>query len=145
MKFPRRIIWKTYFLIFSTITIANLLSLIYSQTDVYIFYHVLMTWSNLYNVHYCLAILKCIVALICLIPLFGFAFHKQTKIATFWQWMLVARVSMEIFGNFYEFLFIKSSYHMVLGYGLATTGAFLLPLLPSLSAHYFYAFSKKTQ
>ena len=57
--------------------------------------------------------------------------------------MLLIRLASELIGNFYEFIFIKSAYHMTLGYGLSVTGALVLPLIPSYIAHYLYAFPKK--
>jgi hypothetical protein len=143
MKFPRKLIWKIYLLIFSTIMTANFLWLFYPEAEPYIFYHVLIAWTKFYNVHYSLAILKAIIALVCLIPLCCFAFDRTSRIPRFWQWMLVVRVATEIFGSFYEYVFIKASFHMVLGYGLTTLGVYLLPLLPSYIAHYLYAFPKK--
>jgi hypothetical protein len=145
MKKPLKIIWKIYLLIFATITVANLLWLLYPEAEPYIFYHILMAWTKFYTVHYYLAVLKCLVGLVCLVPLCGFAFNKETKIPVFWQWMLVIRIISEFLGNFYEFMFIKSSYHMVLGYGLTSTGVLLLPLIPSYLAHYYYAFPQKSK
>jgi hypothetical protein len=143
MKFPRKLIWKIYSLIFSTITVANLIWVLFPEAEPYIFYHILITWTKFYIIHYYIAVFKCIIALICLIPLFGFAFDRTAKNPRFWQWMLVVRILSEVFGNFYEALFIKSSYHMILGYGLTTTGVFILPLIPAYVAHYYYAFQKK--
>jgi hypothetical protein len=144
MKRPRKIIWKIYFLIFSTMMAANFLWVIYPEAEPYIFYHILMAWSKYYVIHYSFALLKCTLSLISLIPLFGFSFNRTTRIPTFWQYMLVVRIICDFFGNLYEFMFIKSSYHMVLGYGLTTTGVFLLPLLPSYIAHYLYAFKRES-
>ena len=141
MKKPLKLIWKIYFLIFSTIMVANFVWLLYPEADPYIFYHVLLTWSPRYALHYYFAVLKCVVALICLLPLFGFAFNRDSRRPHFWQWMFVIRLITEVYGNFYEYMFIKSSYHMVLGYGLTTTGVFILPLIPSFAAHYLYAFT----
>lgn len=143
MKKPLKVIWKIYAFIFSVIALANLAWLLSPESDPFIFYHVLIAWTKFYYVHYYLAILKSCVAIACLIPLFAFAFNQETKSARFWQWMLLIRLAADLVGNFYEFIFIKSSYHMVLGYGLCVTGIFVLPLIPSYIAHYLYAFSKK--
>jgi hypothetical protein len=142
MKMPRKLIWKIYFFIFSTITLANLVWVFSPEAEPYIFYHILIAWTKFYLAHYYLAALKCAIALLCLIPLFGYAFDRTTRIPRFWQWILVIRVLSEFVGNFYEFMFVKSSFHMVLGYGLTTTGLFILPLIPSYAAHYLYAFNK---
>lgn len=55
----------------------------------------------------------------------------------------VTRIILEFFGNYYEFVYAKSSYYMVLGYGLSVTGALLLPLIPSYVGHFAYAFPKE--
>jgi hypothetical protein len=142
MKWPRKLIWKAYFLIFSTITFANLVWILYPEAEPYIFYHILMAWTKFYTAHYFLAVFKCVVALVCLVPLFGFAFDRSSRIPQFWQWMLVIRVVSEFLGNFYEYMFVKSSFHMVLGYGLTTTGLLILPMLPAYASHYLYAFKQ---
>ena len=143
MKKPRKIIWKIYAFIFSLMMLANLTWLVYPESEPFVFYHVLIAWTKFYYVHYYLAIFKSSVAILCLIPLFAFAFNQETKAAQFWQWMFLIRFASDLVGNFYEFIFIKSAYHMILGYGLSITGAFLLPLLPSYIAHYLYAFKKQ--
>ena len=140
MKMPRKIIWKFYVAIFSTMALANLISLLYPQSDPFVFYHILITWAQFYAIYYYLAILKCGLTLLCLFPLLRFAFDRRPVGLRFWQWILFARLTTEIFGNFYEWTFVKSAYHMTLGYGLSVTGALLLPLLPSYIAHYIYAF-----
>jgi hypothetical protein len=140
MKKERRIIWKIYALVFSTVTLANFLWLVYPEAEPYIFYHILMAWTKFYAVHYYLAVFKCLIALVCLVPLFAFSFNRQSRSPQIWQWLFVIRIVSDVVGSFYEYLFVKSSYHMVLGYGLTTTGAMLLPVLPSYIAHYLYAF-----
>ena len=143
MKKGHRIIWKFYSLTFCVIASANLIWLIYPESEPYIFYHILMTWTIFFIPHYYLAILKSCMTLICLYTLFSFSFYRESKNQRFWQWMLVIRLFLESVGNYYEFVFVKSSYHMILGYGLSVTGAVLLPILPSYIAHYLYAFSRK--
>ncbi len=143
MKKSRQVIWKLYTFIFSVMALANLTWLLYPESEPFVFYHVLIVWTKFYLMHYYLAIFKSCMAIVCLIPLFAFAFNQEPKSARFWQWMLLIRLASELVGNFYEFIFIKSSYHMVLGYGLSVTGALILPLIPSYVAHYLYAFKKK--
>ncbi len=139
----RKIIWKFYAIMFAMISSANLIWLLHSETEPYVFYHILITWSNFFALHYYLAIIKCLVTIACLYPLFAFAFNKDAEHPVFWQWMLVTRIILEFFGNYYEFVYAKSSYYMVLGYGLSVTGALLLPLMPSYVGHFAYAFPKK--
>ena len=140
MKKPRKIIWKLYAFIFSLMAFANLTWLLYPGSEPFVFYHILTAWTNFYFIHYGLAIFKSCVAIICLVPLFGFSFNHESSHRRFWSWMLLIRIASDLVGNFYEFIFIKASYHMVLGYGLSVTGALLLPLIPSYIAHYLYAF-----
>lgn len=142
MNKGNKIIWKFYAIMFSMITSANLVWLLHPESEPYVFYHILMAWTNFFTVHYYLAILKSLIAITCLYPLFAFAFNKEAKHPLFWQWMLVIRILFECCGNYYEFVYIKSSYHMILGYGLSVTGAFILPLIPSYVAHFIYAFPK---
>lgn len=125
---------------YTMIACANLVWLLHPESEPYVFYRILITWSNYFYLHYGLALLRSVITIICLAPLFAFAFNRPAKHLVFWQWMLVIRVIFECMGNYYEFVFVKSAYHMLLGYGLSVTGAFLLPLLPSYCAHYFYAF-----
>lgn len=145
MKKGRKIIWKFYSLIFAMIASANLIWLIYPESEPYVFYHILMTWTNFFIPHYYFAVLKSCITIFCLYPLFAFAFNREPKNQTFWQWLLVFRIALECTGNYYEFVFIKSAYHMILGYGLSVTGAVLLPLIPSYAAHYLYAFCRYEQ
>ena len=128
---------------FTFITVINLIWLMYPESEPYIFYQILMTWSNFFQIHYALAILKSIVAIACLYPLYAFSFNKRTSHESFWQWLLISRFFLEIFGNYYEYVFVKASYHMVLGYGLSITGAVILPLVPSYIAHYLYCFQNQ--
>jgi hypothetical protein len=144
MSKPKKIIWKLYFVIFSATTLANFLWTLYPDTEPYVFYHVLIAWTSFYKVHYSLAVFKTVAGIVCLIPFYRFAFDRSIVRPEFWQWMLVVRFLSDVFGNFYEFTFIKASYHMVLGYGLVTTGAFILPLVPAYIAHYLYAFPEKS-
>jgi hypothetical protein len=145
MPKPRKIIWKIYFIVFSATTLANFLWTLYPETEPYVFYHILIAWTPFYKIHYGLAVFKCLMDILCLIPFYRFAFNLPIVRAEFWQWMFVVRLLSDVFGNFYEFVFIKSSYHMVLGYGLVTTGAFILPLVPAYIAHYLYAFPQKSR
>lgn len=143
----KKIIWKFYAFMFSMIALANLVWLLHPESEPYIFYKILLTWGKTiptphFNLHYYAAIVKSIITTFCLYPLFAFAFNQKVKHSLFWQWMLIARVVMECLGNYYELVYIKSAYNMVLGYGLSVTGAFLLPLLPSYAAHFIYAFPK---
>ncbi len=143
----KKIIWKFYAFMFSTIALANLVWLLHPESEPYIFYKILMTWGNTiatphFTLQYYAAVVKSLITIVCLYPLFAFAFDQNTKHLLFWQWMLVVRVIMECLGNYYELVYIKSAYHMVLGYGLSVTGAFVLPLLPSYAAHFIYAFPK---
>lgn len=143
MKKRNKIIWKFYTLIFCVVASANLIWLLYPESEPYIFYHILMTWTHFFIPHYFLAILKSCITIVCLYPLIAYAFNKESKNLHFWQWMLVFRILLETVGNYYEFVFVKSSYHMILGYGLSVTGAVLLPVLPAYIAHYLYAFARK--
>ena len=143
MKKRLKLIWKFYSLTFCVIAGANFIWLIYPESEPYVFYHILMTWTNFFIPHYYLAILKSCMTIVCLYPLFAFSFNREPKNQQFWQWMLVLRMLLESVGNYYEFVFVKSSYHMILGYGLSVTGAVLLPLLPAYIAHYLYAFARK--
>lgn len=147
MSKGRKIIWKFYAFMFSMIALANLVWLLHPDSEPYIFYKILRVWDLIlptpaFTFHYSAAILKSLVTIVCLYPLFAFSFDQNEKNPVFWQWMLVVRVIFECIGNYYEFVYIKSAYYMVLGYGLSVTGAFLLPLIPSYAAHYLYAFPK---
>ena len=143
MKKNLKIIWKFYAIIFGFISTANLIWLFYSDSEPYIFYHILITWSNFFLPHYVLAIVKSVLNIFCLYPLFAFSFNKESSHHNFWKWLLIIRFFLELFGNYYEFVFVKASYYMVLGYGLSVTGAVILPLIPSYIAHFSYCFPNK--
>lgn len=144
MKKGPKIIWKFYCFIFSFIAFAQLTALLHPDLDHYVFYHILMAWSHFFRIHYYLAIAKSIMTIFCLYPLWAFSFNKESRYIKFWQWMLIVRIMLEIVGNYYEFVLVKSSYHMILAYGLSVTGAVLLPLIPSYVGHYSYAFPKNS-
>lgn len=145
MKRSPRIIWKTYTVLFSLIVLARFVALTHTETEPYIFYHILIAWSDFFKIHYYLAVSKIILTIVCLYPLWAFSFHKELhKNYEFWQWLLVLRIMLEIAGSYYEFVFMKASFHMFLAYGLTVTGAILLPLIPSYVAHYLFVFPKKS-
>lgn len=143
MKKGPKIIWKFYCFIFSFIALAQLASMIHPDLDHFVFYHILIAWSHFFKIHYYLAITKCAMTIFCLYPLWSFSFNRESRYMRFWQWMLILRIMLEIVGNYYEFVLIKSSYHMIFAYGLSVTGAVLLPLIPSYIGHYSYAFPKE--
>lgn len=146
MKKSRKIIWKLYSVFFTFLAIAHFLIIISPEKEPYVFYHILITWSCYFKLHYYLAVLKTIITLVCLYPLWAYSFNNESsRYLKFWQWILVLRIIIEIVGSYYEFVCIKATYYMIFAYGLSVTGATLLPLFPSYTAHYLYAFHKYKQ
>lgn len=140
MKKRHKLIWKLYCIVFSVIALARLTALLHPELDPYIFYHILMAWSHFFKIHYFLALTKSAMTVFCLYPLWAFAFNRESSFLRFWQWILVIRLMLEFVGNYYEFVLVKASFHMVVAYGLSVTGVVLLPLLPSYIGHFAYAF-----
>lgn len=112
MKILNKLGYKTYFLIFGWLCFGELGILLNSSSDVFIYYRVLQSFYPPSAILYVLALLRAIVNIICLIPLYGFAFSKPIPWIKPLKILLFVRVLLDLVGHNYEWLSVKSLFYI---------------------------------
>ncbi len=142
MKFPKRIGYKVYFFIFSWLCLDGLVSLFTPEADVYTYYHTLTTLYPRASIMYILAITKSIINMICLVPLFSFAFKKDLHWGKFLRSLFFLRIAADLTGQNYEWQSIKSLSHAESLLPFLAVGIWVGISYLSYKAHYICAFEK---
>ncbi len=144
MKLPSKLLWKCYFFVFAWSTLGECASLFYTGSDTFIYYHIISAFLPKMQHLYGIAVTTVLIDLLCLIPLFGYAFNKQPHAQRFWQILFLIRIIGEIVGKNYDHLYLSSVFSSNTNVGAAAIALFILFLLPSYMGHYQHAFRSKS-
>jgi len=143
MKLPQNLTYKIYFLLFGWLCLGEFATLITPQADAFIYYNTLKILYPSASIFYILAIFRAVINLICLFPLFTYAFNKNIR----WPWLLklllILRIIADISGHNYEWLFLKSLFYsssVILPF--ASIGLYIAIYFLSYKAHFICATKK---
>ncbi len=140
MSLKRRLFWKFYFFLFVPLPLGAMVGILFPESVIYSYYHVLIAFDPTYYLPYYLNVISAYLNLLSLIPLFLFAFGLRFLHPRVWQTLFILRAIFDIVGHRYEYVFIQS---------LLLTGAWptflaiaisLAVIFPSYLACYRYAF-----
>ena len=134
-------IWKFYALYWTVITFHASVDVFSPGSPAYAFYHILGAFHQSFMVIYIIDSASTIFNIFSLIPLYGFAFHKQLLTADFWKPLFVLRVAFDVCGSYYEFVSVKSLFASDPWLGFQVLIGILLTMIPSYAACYQYAFA----
>ena len=135
--------WKIYFFLFLPIACGNALSVVYPESPLYVYYHVLISFHKDYMFFYLLNVINALVNTLCLIPLFLYVFQVSFLSKRLWQWLFVIRIIFDIIGHDYEIKFFKSLFYINVWYGLSSLILLIALTIPSYFACFRYAFRQK--
>jgi len=140
MRFPDKSPYKVYSIIFAWFCMGDLASLLLKDSGATVFYHALSAFDMAGAQTYALALLRGITNMICLFPLFLYAFNKRSDLSVFFRILFGLRIIMDIMGHSYDWLFLQSirqASTLEMSILVIFYGAFFIP---SYRAHYILAF-----
>ena len=140
MHWTEKWAWKIYLVIFSLFTLANLISILYENSYLYIYYNILITFHKSYLFSYWYAVLCNVISLISLISLYLFVFRIKFLKAVFWQWVFVFKIVFDLLGHSFEIKALKSLFYNDARLGFVSVVLMIAILLPSYVAAFQYAF-----
>ena len=140
MKKSQRLGFKAYFFIFFLMVLGNGLSLLYPETAIYTYYHIISTFQPNSAIYYKLAIASTGLTALSLVPLFLYAFLLPRTGIWFFKPLFFARILGDLLGHNYEWQFLVSSLTSEPIIGIANLSLFIAIIFPSYRAHYLYVF-----
>lgn len=145
MKLPEKLFEKAYFILFTWLCLGELAALITPNSEVYIYYHALKAFYPPAGAFYHLALIRAVLTLICLAPLFNYAFNQKKDWAWFFKPLLFVRVIADLTGHNYEWQFIKTLYHTAMFTPLAALAVWGGISFLSYKAHFLCAFKTSSR
>ena len=137
--------WKIYFILFCVMAWGNLVSLFAADSPPYIFYHIFIAFHTLAHVNYFLNIGSAVLTLLSAMPMFLCILEASWLPLDFWKFFILLRLTFDLLGRSYEFIFFKSLWIDDYRYGLAYLFSLSALLFPSYWLIFRYAFhSPKT-
>ena len=140
MHWTERLAWKIYLLIFSLFILANVISIFYGDSYLYLYYNILIAFHKSYLFSYWYAIISNMLNLISLISLYLFVFRTKFLNVLFWQWVFVFRMVFDLIGHSFEFKTIRALFYNDTWIGSASIILVIAMLLPSYLATFQFAF-----
>lgn len=141
MKIPDKMSYRIYFFLLCWISLGELAVLLSAETEPFVYYHTLKTIIPSFQAVYSCAIIRTIVNLACMYPLFIFAFNRRNNFPQILKALLTARVLADITGHNYEWQFIKSLHHQGAFLPFVAIGLWAGLFFLSYKAHIMLAFS----
>jgi len=140
MKIKISFWWRIYFVLAATIYICNLLSVLYPQSVVYIYYHSLIAFHKDFTLAYYLNILSAVTSLVSLLPLFFYIYHRPFFSPIVWQILFCLRIAFDFVGHGYEMNFFQSLFQNSFTVAFISLAISVLIIFPSYFAGFQYAF-----
>lgn len=134
--------WRIYFIVFSTISIGNLLVILNVHSPIYTYYHTLLAFNENYIFTYFFNIISCGLNVLSLLALFAYIYKRRIFNILFWKIFLVLRIIFEASGHLYETRFLQSLWYTDTLMAVITIFLSLVVVLPSYLACFRYAFKQ---
>jgi hypothetical protein len=145
MQWVRKIPYKIYFFLFSWLSFGELGSLLSPDADPFIYYHTITAFYPNSWLIYSLAIVRAVINILCLVPLFIYAFEKKRHWVLFFKVLCTLRIIADIMGHNFELQFLKATTHTGMILPLAAIVAWFGLSFLSYKAHFFCCYSHKHQ
>ncbi len=140
MKLPERLFEKSYFILFAWLCLEELAVLWTPHSEAFVYYHILGAFHPPARIFYYLAIMRTGITIICLPPLFNYAFNKKRDWAWFFKPLLFVRIVLDVTGHNHEFQFLKILSHTSTFLPLAAISIWIGITFLSYKAHFLCAF-----
>lgn len=135
--------WKVYFFFWVYSVFSNIIIALYPASPINQYYKILIIFRARYWIQYSLYQSAIVIEAFSLIPLFLFVFHKKCLSPWVWQTLFFLRIIFLISGHSYEWMMIKSYFHLDLRLAIASASTIVVLLFPSFFGHFLYAFQSK--
>ena len=140
MKFPDKIFEKGYFFLFAWISLGELSALLTARSEPFTYYHTLQAFYPPAGIFYHLAVIRSLLTIICLAPLFNYAFNRERNWAWFFKPLLYVRIFADLAGHNYEWQFLKTLFHTTPLMPLAALSVWVGMTFLSYKAHFLCAY-----
>ncbi|MCR4337064.1 MAG: hypothetical protein NUV91_04575 [Candidatus Omnitrophica bacterium] len=141
MKRSRNWMWPSYFFFYSLLTVSAAFDFFTPGSLIHTYYQIGTAYHIYFYVPYLLNALYLIIEISSLVPLFLYATYHEWLSFSFWRGILILRILLHFIGRSYEFNFLKSIWHDQPQYAYIIIFLSALIVLPSLIAHWRYAFN----
>ena len=135
--------WYIYLIIYSVLAIGQTVLTFSPGSILYQYHHVLASFDGVLILLYYLAVVRCALLWIGLIPVLSYVHPVRINQTLLWRWIFFIRILVDVFGSSYEMLLLKSMFVLDARAGWSLLGVYILPLIPSYVAHFQIAFPKK--
>ena len=133
--------WKLYSVFFAVMTVSGLRDIFLKDSPFVLYYTILIAFHKSYIVFLILNIASLMINVLVNVVVWCYAYQVSGSVK-FWRVFFFVRIFFDLLGHHYDWQYIKSAFVQSFPYGLAAVGVFILPLVPSYLAHYFYAFNR---
>ena len=135
-------IWLTYFIIYSFLSILNLLYFFSPDSPVGLYYNIAMAFNFHFFGIYFFNFISVLLNVLTIFPLYLYTFNINFIDPRFWACFLILRLAFDVMGHNYDLNVIKSLYYENHILGIKTLIATVVLSIPSYMALFEYAFRK---
>lgn len=128
------IVWHLLFLVFATIVVDDLASLLITDSRIFRFYAALCAFEPWSAIWYVSNFIQVLLNILIFIPFLFYIYNKNLPFRNLWPWILIGKVFFDISGHYYQFLDCKSLFYLKPSYGIFSALAQIIIWAPSYGA-----------